>query len=251
MLTLALLCALVLPGAPDTPLWSRTKAFPNTRAYVAPANTLVSVFDADAVIGTTDANYVRENARYALWWGLGQRLALEAGLQVTAFQASGTLTLNQQTVNVRWAWAEWGRLAANPTLAVGVAFNSLAAPSASVQLSLSDTWAHGPWALDVSFARELRGTALTQTYGLTAAMAYAWDALDIGVEGYARVHAADAGGKFGPTDALFLAGPYARWMPVEKASLVFDVGAGAVLIDGLDTSIPAIQPKLMLAWSLS
>jgi len=248
----------ILRDASDGPQWARTQAFPTTRAYVVPASTLLAFFDINAVIGTTDADYVRENARYAMWLGLGYHLVLEASLQVTAFQSAGTLTVNQQAMNIRWALADWGQIVTNPTLAIGVAFNNAAAPTAGLQLNLADGWSHGPWAIDASFARELHGTALTQTYGFTAAMAYAWEhvPVDLGVELFARLSAGETGENgglaFEVTEGLFLGGPYVRWAPVSEASILFNVAAGTQVkwVNEVASRIPVIQPKLTLAWSL-
>lgn len=240
-------------AAVEAPAWAGTQAFPTTRAYVAPPRMLVLGFHALGVGALDDSTYSHEDTHYGAWWGLPHRLAVEASLLVRAYGVTAPPTINQQAFAVRWAWADWGRLWGNPGIAASYQANNAAQPRGTVQLTLSDTWPKGLWGINVECSRDLRGPLLAQTYGALVAMGWAWAdlALDAGAEG--TVFLTDnTGSRFTFSEGTWLAGPYVRWAPWDKASLLFDCAFGTrfTVQNGVTATQSLMQPKVVVAWSL-
>ena len=98
-------------GSYKQPRWTATRRFPTTRVYVIPKGKFEFEWWTEYNVprhGSTETTYL-----YEFGMGLPYRLQLDLYQGFTNVDRSFEFT--QQSVELRWAMADWGRLPGNPT----------------------------------------------------------------------------------------------------------------------------------------
>lgn len=101
-------------GAYRQPRWTATRRFPTTRVYVVPQGKV----EFEAWIRPTwkDDGTVEMRSLWEMEFGLPHRFQLDLYLRTDqVLDPGGSASSQGQQIEVRWAWADWGRIWGNPT----------------------------------------------------------------------------------------------------------------------------------------
>ena len=101
-------------GAYRQPRWTATRRFPTTRVYVVPEGK--AEFEAWIRPTFKDDGTVEMRSLWEMEFGLPHRFQLDLYLRTDQVLDPGGAPAEQgQQIEVRWAWADWGRIWGNPT----------------------------------------------------------------------------------------------------------------------------------------
>lgn len=98
-------------GSYAQPRWTATRRFPGTRVYVVPEGKMEFEY---WLRPTFDKNSTEMRSLWELEFGLPHRFQLDLYLRTDQDGDKEPMELGQQ-VEVRWAWADWGKIWGNPT----------------------------------------------------------------------------------------------------------------------------------------
>src|SRR3989440_1576521 len=99
-------------GSYGQPRWTATRRFPGTRVYVVPEGKLEFEYWLRPTINKDGSTETR--TLYELEMGLPDRFQLDLYLRTDQEGDKGDMLLGEQ-IEVRWAFADWGKLPGNPT----------------------------------------------------------------------------------------------------------------------------------------
>jgi hypothetical protein len=204
-------------GDYDQPRWTASRLFPTTRVYVAPRGSLQLEYWLDTVCAFKASDDVRWRNQYELEIGLGYRLQLDLYLRTEQQGIHGKMELESEKLEVRWAFADWGKIPGNPTLYVEFSRFSEAAPTVETKLLLGgNLLARAHWGVNLVFERDLGGSDLFNQYGVTGGLAYSVLDRQLSVGAELQVETTDGGrhGRSVLSEAWILAGPSLQWRPV-------------------------------------
>jgi hypothetical protein len=100
-------------GSYGQPRWTATRRFPTTRVYVVPEGK--AEFEFWVRPTWKDDGTVEMRSLWELEFGLPHRFQLDLYLRTDQVLDPGSESEQGQQLEVRWAWADWGRLWGNPT----------------------------------------------------------------------------------------------------------------------------------------
>lgn len=101
-------------GSYRQPRWTATRRFPTTRVYVVPEGK--AEFEAWVRPTFKGDGTVEMRSLWEMEFGLPHRFQLDLYLRTDQLLNPGGEAAEQgQQIEVRWAWADWGRLWGNPT----------------------------------------------------------------------------------------------------------------------------------------
>jgi hypothetical protein len=142
-------------------------------------------------------------------------------------------------IEVRWAFADWGKLPLNPTVYAEWKFARAAADSIEIKLLLAETIApRWHWGLNLIYEQQLGDERMTE-YAISQALAYTVkdSRLWLGVE-MEFASESEAGERSNAT-MEFLIGPSLQWRPTPNTQLsivpLFGVTKDAHLVEGFVT----------------
>ena len=212
-------------SAPDDgqPEWLAARPFGESDVYVLPRG--VSVFGAGLrSVGPASGATATESA-YRADFGLPARFQIGVHATGRAEGHDGAIgNIDAQALEMRWAFAEWGRVWGNPAVEIGWTEASRGADVATVKLLVAGGRATGwRWSSNVSWAQQA-GAEREVERAVTAGAAYApGRVVSIGVE--ARVALTDrlvsGGGARTAMSHELLAGPSLQLRPVRRLFIDF------------------------------
>ena len=209
-----------LIGEYEQPRWTAHRRFGETRVYVIPKGMVEFEYWLRPTVpkdGPTEFRHM-----YEVEFGLPGRLQLDLYAVGNKTGKEGTLAIDQQKVELRYAFADWGRLWGNPTMYVEWTQNSNGPDAIEGKLLLGGQLAsRWHWGSNFVFEHEVGGVQ-ENSHEWTTGLSYsARDTkLGIGVETQlALVNELDSNGSRGPLTTAFLAGPSLQWRPLPQMHL--------------------------------
>lgn len=238
-------------GTYAQPRWTAKRRFPNTRIYVVPEGTAQFEYWLETKTPLDAAEDTRFRSLFEFEFGLGHRLQLDLYLQ-TEQQSFEEWGLKAEKFEVRYAFANWGELPANPTLYLEWTREHEGPHAAEVKLLLGDEL--GPrlhWGANLVYERVLGGSREAE-YALTGGLSYTLQDEQLSLGGELKVELVDVSGRRFNFDAFeVLAGPSLQWRPVKAAhvDLVALMGAEFEREPGADfESAVLLEPTFIFGW---
>lgn len=244
-----------LVGAYAQPRWTGARLFPTTRIYVLPPNTLQLEYWLDSVVPLAHPEDVRFRNLYEVEIGLGHRLQLDLYLRTEQKGWTGAEGVESEKIELRYAFADWGRIFGNPTLYVEFSRFSEAPPTVEAKLLLGGNLAaRMHWGVNLVFERDLGGGSLVNQYGVTGGLAYAVIDREFSLGAELQVESSD-GGKHGRgrlEELWALAGPSIQWRPVPPLhiDLVALFGGLGSRESGALDFVAGARQWLVIGWEL-
>lgn len=226
-------------GTYAQPLWTATRRFAETRVYVRPEGSIQFEYWFIPTVnrkGPTDFQ-----TQFEVEFGLGYRLQLDLYLSPNWTGSGGPTNLNE-SIELRYALADWGKIWGNPTLYLEFTKQDNAPDQLEFKLlfggELGPRW---HWGWDLTYERTMGGDG-ENNYETTAGLSYTLvdNRFDVGAE--FKLQEFDVHGSRGHfTDNVFL-GPSIQFRPVPRMHIDF-----APLI-GLTHESPALQAYVVVGW---
>lgn len=207
-------------GDYEQPRWTAHRRFGETRIYVIPKGMVEFEYWLRPTApkdGPTAFQHM-----YEVEFGLPGRLQFDLYAVGNKIGKEGALAIDQQKVELRYAFADWGRLWGNPTMYVEWTQNSNGPDALEGKLLLGGQLAsRWHWGSNLVFEHEIGGVQ-ENSHEWTTGLSYtAQDTrLGVGVETQlALVNELESNGGRGPLTTAFLAGPSLQWRPLPQMHL--------------------------------
>ena len=202
------------------PRWTAHRRFGETRVYVIPKGMVQFEYWLRPVVSKNGPTKIR--TMYEVEFGLPGRLQLDLYAVGNKTGKEGAFSIDQQKVEVRYAFADWGKIPGNPTMYLEWTQNSDGPDAVEGKLLLGGELAsRWHWGSNFVFEHEIGGVQ-ENSHEWTTGLSYsARDTkLGIGVETQlALVNELDSNGSRGPLTTAFLAGPSLQWRPLPQMHL--------------------------------
>jgi hypothetical protein len=238
------------------PRWTAQRLFPTTRIYVVPPESIQLEYWLDTLAAFSSPGDVRFRNLYELELGLGHRLQLDLYVRTEQKGYQGTMELESEKLELRWALADWGKLPGNPTLYFELSRFTEGPATLETKLLLGGNLAaRMHWGLNVVFERDLGGSALLNQYGVTAGIAYAVTDRKLSIGAELQFESTDGGRDArGQLDEVkVFAGPSVQWRPVGPVhvDLVALIGAFGERNEAGELGLSAgMRPLLVIGYAL-
>lgn len=227
-------------GTYSQPVWTAKRRFPTTRVYVVPAGSMAIEYwlttDGE-MAGGSQPSYEQ---RLELEFGLGKRLQLDLYLIWGQDGSAAPINLTEQSIELRYAFADWGKLWGNPTLYVEWIRKNAGPQNLETKILLGDrispVWF---WGLNLVFQRALGGDTANE-YAISAGVSrvVSENRVNLGLE--VKAAAADVqGARFDFTEKKVIAGPSLQVKPVPGVHIDLTPMLG-VLVEAETKAIYAI-----------
>jgi hypothetical protein len=204
-----------LIGENQQPEWTAHRVFPTTRVYILPPWQVEfeqwwkGKFPRD---GKSEHLFQSE-----IEVGLPYRFQLDVYENVEHASAGGTRTGNQ--VEMRWAFADWGRIPLNPTLYSEWKFNGAAPDAYELKLLLGERLApRWHWGFNLFYEQETGGARATEL-GFSQAVSYSAIDSKLSVGAEMNFECTTEKGSRGDPAIEFLIGPSIQWRPTPRTHL--------------------------------
>jgi hypothetical protein len=205
-------------GSYGQPRWTATRRFTSTRVYVVPENKvefeywLRPTFNKD---GSTETRSL-----YELEFGLPHRFQLDLYLRTDAEGDRGDMLLGEQ-IEVRYAFADWGKLPGNPTVYLEYVMledrPDVFEPKLLLGGEIAPKW---HWGSNLVAEIELGG-ARSHEYQLTGAVSYTVVDEKFSVGAEAQLFLTDVAGDRGNFETAVLVGPSFQFRPLAQMTINF------------------------------
>ncbi len=210
-------------GSYGQPYWTEHRRFTETRVYVRDEGTVDFEFwlqpefkDGEQVV----------TKQYEFEFGLPERFQLDLYLVSHKDYADGPEQFDEQKFEVRWAFADWGKIWGNPTAYLEWASKSDAADSIEGKLLLGDELAEGwHWGTNLVFEAETGGE-LERNYEITAGISKTLVDSKFSVGAEIKAAMADVESDRGNFANEVLIGPSVQFLPLPNAHIDFAALAG-------------------------
>ncbi|MEI6810069.1 MAG: transporter [bacterium] len=226
-------------GTYGQPRWTAHRRFPRTRIYVVPEGKFEFEFWTRADVPKDDGP-TEIQTMYEVEMGLPHRFQLD--LYLVARTTGDTETYLDQKFEVRYAFADWGKIPGNPTLYVEYALIDRGDDKVEIKLLLGDELApRWHWGVNAVCESVLTGER-DREYAVTAGLSYTVvdEKLSIGIEAEGAI--ADTKEDRGSFSKALLVGPSLQYKPLPNMHI--DI---APLIGVTDDS-PAAKAFLNIGW---
>ena len=152
------------------PRWTARRLFPATRIYVVPAGQIE--FEHWTRVKVPETGKSTVETQYEIEIGLPNRFQIDL-YHVTEKEGSeGALDLSEQKYELRYAFADWGKLWMNPAMYLEYVSRNAQSDKVEGKLLLGDELGEGwHFGTNLVFEHELGG-ALENEYGLTMGIAH-------------------------------------------------------------------------------
>lgn len=227
-------------GSYGQPVWTAKRRFPTTRVYVVPAGDMAIEYwlTTDGKLsGDSQPSYEQ---RLELEFGLGKRLQLDLYLIWGQDGAAGPINVTEQSIELRYALAGWGRLWGNPTLYLEWIRQNAGPQKMEGKILLGDQiTAQWFWGLNLVYERTMGGDGGGE-YALSAGVSrvVVENRVSLGIEVKAAL--ADVqGARFDFVEKKLIAGPSLQIKPVPGVHIDLAPMAG-VLVEAETGAIYAI-----------
>jgi hypothetical protein len=207
-------------GEYEQPRWTAHRRFGETRVYVIPKGMVEFEYWLRPEI--TKDGPTQFTSMYEVEFGLPGRLQLDLYAVGNKTGKEGTFSVDQQKVELRYAFANWGKIPGNPTLYLEWTQNSGGPDAIEGKLLLGgELTTRWHWGSNFVFEHEIGGVQ-ENSHEWTTGLSYtAQDAkLGVGVETQlALVNELEPNGTRGPLSKAFFAGPSIQWRPLPQMHL--------------------------------
>ncbi|MBA3937643.1 MAG: hypothetical protein H0X38_09280 [Planctomycetes bacterium] len=246
-----------LVGSYGQPRWSTSRRFTEVRTYVIPAGQFDFEYwlfisqptkreKDDAAAAGQPKPKAEVKQQYEAEMGLGYRFQLDLYQVYVKDGSNGDNALDATKFEIRWAFADWGRIWGNPTAYVEWEQAAHGADSAEVKLLLSDDittrWA---WATNLVAKRKTGDNrALSAEWNSAIAYSAIDQKLSIGAElALAQVsELEDAAGSHRIHHYEAAVGPSIRFTPIPQAHIIVSQ------LVGLNSNTSAAKTVAILGW---
>jgi hypothetical protein len=226
-------------GTYSQPRWTATRRFPSTRVYVVPEGKIEFEYWLRPTInkdGSTDTRSL-----YELEIGLPHRFQLDLYLRTDQEGDKGDMLLGEQ-IEVRYAFADWGKIPANPTVYFEYVMLEDRPDKIEPKLLLGGELApRWHWGANLVAEIELGGSR-EHEYQLTGAVSYTIIDQKFSLGAESQLIMTDEAGNRGDFDTEVLLGPSMQFRPLPQMTINF-----APLV-GLTDDSPDAQIYLNLGW---
>lgn len=233
------------------PEWTETRHFPGTRVFVAPPSATFEWWLENKT--PFDGGEMRWRSMWEMSFGLGHRLQLDFYLRTEQFGEKPAY-LESERVELRYAFADWGKIPGNPTLYLEWIRQETGPMRGEVKLLFGgDLTDRLYWGFNLFFERDLYGAAQGQEYGLNAGISYALLERTLSLGAEVQVELEDAKRHHGDPDSIeVLLGPSVVWHPVKHAHVLLVWFVGPAFERGSPTESrnghSLMQPTLVAGW---
>jgi hypothetical protein len=237
-------------GTYGQPRWSANRRFPTTRVYVAPAGKAsFEVWQrynaplAHAVDGRRIQTFMEAE------FGLGHRLQADLYIITEQEGYKGEIVVKKEKAELRYAFADWGKLWGNPTVYLEWTRESGAPDAIEGKLLLGGQLAEGWHAgANLAFEKVLGGASLGHEYQVTAGISRTLvdESLSVGLEARSELHDS-TGSRLSFHEAAHLVGPSIAWSPIGPAHFLWTVLAGEAKDGG--TYAGALESWFIAGWT--
>jgi hypothetical protein len=222
-----------LVGPYGQPEWTAFRRFPSTRVYVRPPDTYATEFWLRPTIPRHGPTQTMSQFEAEI--GLPQHFQLDLYATSNSTGQTGEFGFNEQSIEVRWAFADWDVIALNPTLYLEYTFKDQDPDTIEGKILLGDEFGAGwHWGTNFVYEREISGD-LENTYELTAGVSRTLVDQRFSLGGELKCSLNDLHGSRGDYDKEFLIGPSLQYRAGTHVHLDF-----APLI-GIGPDSPAAQ----------
>lgn len=225
------------------PRWTAHRRFGETRVYVIPKGMVEFEYWLKPEVAKDGPTQV--TSMYEVEFGLPGRLQLDLYAVGHKTGPEGTFAIDEQKVEVRYAFADWNKIPGNPTVYLEWTQKSGGPDAVEAKLLLGGQLAsRWHWGSNFVFEHEISG-AQENSHEWTTGLSYtARDTkVGVGVETQlALVNSRDELGIRGPLTTAFLAGPSLQFRPLPQMHLDF-----APLL-GLNHDAPRLKLFVVLGY---
>jgi len=209
-------------GSYNQPVWTAKRRFPTTRVYLLPENKVEVEYWLLMEGNLEDNTDPKYTGIYEIEFGLGHRLQSDFYFKTVQNGSSAPIEVLAQSIELRYAFFDWGRFFGNPTVYLEWIRQSSKPQKGEFKLLLGDEITDRLfWGANLIFEREFGGKSGNE-YGLSAGIAYSVidGVFSTGLE-------AKVVGEDNQTDRLnllekkFLIGPSLLYKPVPAVNLIF------------------------------
>ncbi|HEV8604651.1 MAG TPA: transporter [Tepidisphaeraceae bacterium] len=226
-------------GSYAQPRWTATRRFTSTRVYVVPENKVEFEYWLRPTINKDGSTETR--SLYELELGLPHRFQLDLYLRTDQDGDTGDMLLGEQ-IEVRWAFADWGKLPGNPTVYFEYVMLEDRPDKIEPKLLLGGQLApRWHWGANLVAEIELGGPR-SHEYQLTGALSYTLIDSKLSVGGESQLILTDIAGNRGNFTTEVLLGPSVQFRPLPQMTINF-----APLV-GLTDDSPDAQIYLNIGW---
>jgi hypothetical protein len=206
-------------GPYNQPRWTARRIFPSTRVYVVPPG----VFQLEywTRVKVPDEGQTAVETQYEAEIGLPHRFQLDLYYVTEKTGSEGELDTSEQSYELRYALADWGKLWMNPTLYFEYVSRSESPDKLEYKLLLGDELGTGwHFGSNLVFEHEVSGD-LENEYELTMGIARTVidEKLSLGAEMKAAL--TDVHDDRGDFDKSLEIGPSLRWFPIPQMHIDF------------------------------
>lgn len=231
-------------GDYEQPRWTTHRRFGETRVYVIPKGMVD--FEYWLIPQTPKDGSTDFKSQYEVEFGLPGRFQLDlyAVAHKTGHQDAG-YSIDEQKVELRWAFADWGKIPGNPTLYVEWNEVNAAPDHFEAKLLLGGQITSGwHWGSNVVWEHELGGPQENSNEWTTGVSRTIRDSkVGVGVETkLALVNALDARGSRGDFEKEFLVGPSIQFRPLPQMHVDF------APLFGVTKAAARAQTFVVLGW---
>lgn len=195
-----------LVGPYNQPEWTTARRFPSTRVYVRPPDTVAFEYWLRPTI-PRHGGATQTKTQYEVEIGLPEHFQLDVYMTSNSDGQKGDFGFNEQSVELRWAFADWNAIPTNPTLYLEYTFGDKDPDAIEGKLLLGDEIASGwHWGLNFVYERQISGE-LENTYELTGGISRTLSDERFSVGAELKTSLNDVHGSRGDFDKELLLGP--------------------------------------------
>ncbi len=205
-------------GSYAQPRWTATRRFPSTRVYVVPEGKVEFEYWLRPTF-TKDGD-TETRSLYELEIGLQHRFQLDLYLRTDQDGDTGDMLLGEQ-IEVRWAFADWGKIPGNPTVYFEYVMLEDRPDKIEPKLLLGGELApRWHWGANLVAEIELSGER-SHEYQVTGAVSYTIidEKLSLGAE--SQLIMTDVAGDRGDFTTEVLLGPSVQFRPLPQMTINF------------------------------
>jgi hypothetical protein len=198
-----------LVGPYNQPEWTTARRFPSTRVYVRPPETVAFEYWLIPLFPRHGATQTK--TQYEVEIGLPEHFQLDVYMTSNSDGQKGDFGFNEQSVELRWAFADWNAIPANPTLYLEYTFGDKEPDAIEGKLLLGDEISSGwHWGLNLVYERQISGD-LENTYELTGGISHTLSDQRFSLGAEIKTSLNDVHGSRGDFDKELLIGPSAQY----------------------------------------
>lgn len=231
-------------GSYAQPRWTAHRRFSETRVYVIPKG--MTDFEYWLIPKTPKDGPTEFKSQYEMEFGLPGRVQID--LYAVAHKTgtrNGDFAIDEQKAEVRWAFADWGKIPGNPTLYLE--WNQVSAAPDHVEAKLllgGEIHSGWHWGSNLVWEHEVAGAQENSnewTLGISRTVTDS--RFSLGMESQlALVNTLESPGHRGPFEKEFLVGPSFQFRPLPQMHLDF------APLFGTTDAAPRAKTYVVLGW---